>query len=356
MELFKYILKKPDGREWIEYRDHPYPQDFSYENVGLLRPPEWEAPHKRWNKMRREWVAVSASRQERPFLPPKEYCPLCPQKQAEFPTEIPKCSTPYQWAVFENMYPGLSLENVTGRCEVILYSAVHDACVSQLQLKQIRGLVRVWQDRSEQLAKLDRIEQVFIFENRGKEIGVTLHHPHGQIYAFDHVPAFIASELAAALAHYEETQECLVCSLRDYEISAAARVVFEADTIVAYIPEGARYPYEVHITSKNHRTVVEDLLPQEVADLALTLKAVTCALDQLFHSPMPYVMVHHQAPCQERGSKSYHWHIEFYPAKRNATKLKYLAGVESGAGMFINDTLAEEKARELRELICDMSL
>jgi UDPglucose--hexose-1-phosphate uridylyltransferase len=153
--------------------------------------------------------------------------------------------------------------------------------------------------------------------------------------------------------HHASTGECLICSMSNEEIKDGRRIVFSTDTIVAYVPFAARYPYEVHITSRAHRPLLQQLTSAERRDLALTLKTVLLKYDKLFSRPMPYIMAHHQARARDQQCPSYHWHIELYPPYRSAQKLKYLAGVESGTGFFINDTFPEEKAEELRRIEVD---
>jgi UDPglucose--hexose-1-phosphate uridylyltransferase len=358
--LHKFEWRKPDGRVWIQYSREPFSSDFGPAENGLIRPSTWTPPHLRWNAMRGEFVSISASRQDRPFLPPKEYCPLCASKSssdgAQLATEVPTTGTPYEWAVFENMFPGLSQsqEKHTGRCEVVLYSPRHESTLAQETLSQIEGLIAVWQDRCMEIAKDPLIEFIFPFENKGTEIGVTLHHPHGQIYAFNHVPPFIRAEYSMADQHYSEKGECLICRMAEDEVTHGERVVFETESIVAYIPYAARYPYEVHLTTKKHRPLIQQLTHEERRDLAVALKTVLMKYDKLFGFPMPYIMAHHQARARDANCSSYHWHIEIYPPYRTAQKLKYLAGVESGTGFFINDTFPEEKASELRQLTVDV--
>ena len=221
MKIYKYETAKADGRKWIQYDDVPFPDGYTPEDTGISRPDTWQAPHVRYNAMRDEWVAISASRQDRPFLPPKEYCPLCPQKEVQFDssgneikTEIPRGDRGYKWAVFENIFPGLSLSGEpTGHCEVVLYSPEHTGTLGDCDENHIKGLVHVWQDRSRSIGEFKDIKQVFIFENKGPEIGVTLHHPHGQIYSFTEVPPFLKKEQEVAARHYEEKGSCLVCDL-----------------------------------------------------------------------------------------------------------------------------------------------
>ncbi len=357
MNLFKYVFKKSDGREWIQYSLRPFPEDFKIKEEGLVRPADWSPPTLRLNRMRGEWVAISPSRNARPFLPPKEYCPLCPVSTfgidpngVEIKTDVPISSAPYEWAVFENMFPGVAMGEKTGFAEVILYSPEHQDTLAGSSLTQIEGLIHIWRDRSQTVGAMPGIEQVFIFENKGKEVGVTLHHPHGQLYALNHIPPFIAAELKASKDFFDKNKSCLQCDEIKNERNDKRRLVFENASMVAWIPEAARYPYEVHVSSKEHRAQIEDLTDLEVKDLAEALKAVLTKYDKVLTMPFPYLMVHHQAPHSLAKCDYYHWHIEFYPPYRMRDKLKYLAGVESGTGLFINDTIPEEKAAELRNL------
>ncbi|MBM3381284.1 MAG: galactose-1-phosphate uridylyltransferase [Betaproteobacteria bacterium] len=358
--LHKFEWRKPDGRAWIQYSRAPFAKDHQPTAAGLVRPGTWTPPHLRWNAMRGEFVSISASRQDRPFLPPREYCPLCPTTPladgTQLDTEVPHGVGNYEWAVFENMFPGLSLsgETPTGKCEVVLYSPRHDSTLAREPLSQIEGLVHVWQDRCKEISRDPNIEFVFPFENKGTEVGVTLHHPHGQIYAFNHLPPFIKNEHLAAQAHFEKNKQCLICSLTENELKDKNRIVFEGQEIVAFIPFAARYPYEVHITTRAHRPLLQQLTPSECRELSIALKTILMKYDALFGFPMPYIMAHHQAAARDENCSHYHWHIEIYPPYRTAQKLKYLAGVESGTGFFINDTYPEEKAAELRKIEVDI--
>ncbi len=355
MGLEKFEFVKSDGRKWIQYHRTAAPRPELREE-GLVRPADWQAPEIRYNAMRDEFLAISASRNNRPFLPPAEYCPLCPVDQfAKDPqgiaclTDAPIMSRTYEWAVFENMFPGLSAQGETGHCEVILYSPDHKQTLGGCSLEHIEGLIEVWQDRSREVGAMPHVKQVFIFENKGTEVGVTLHHPHGQLYAFHHQPPFIARELAAAEKFYQAEGRCLLCAIAEKE-SRGPRLVARTDDLIAFVPEAARYPYEVQITSLQHRPLIEQLNGSEVKQLAQLLKAVIAKYNGVLSMEFPYIMVHHQCPAGDAQNPCYHWHIEFYPPYRAPGKLKYLAGVESGTGLFINDTIPEVKAEELRRL------
>jgi UDPglucose--hexose-1-phosphate uridylyltransferase len=204
-------------------------------------------------------------------------------------------------------------------------------------------LAEVWTDRYRDLSARRGIKYVYIFENRGEQVGVTLHHPHGQIYAYPFVPPVAASELA------RRTGECLQCELVADELKTKRRVLINEGGLIAYVPLYARWPYEVHMAPRAHRAALPDLAPAGRLALLVAMQRITRAYDRLFEVPMPYMMAMHQSPVE--ASEQAHLHVEFYPILREQGKLKYLAGSESGAGVFINDTLAEESAERLRAVL-----
>jgi len=318
----------------------------------------------RYNPLLGEWLATATHRQDRTFLPPADFCPLCPTKPGSFPTEVPEPT--YDIVAFENRFPSLKrnpdppaiepdgiykVEPSIGVCEVVLYSPDHNTSLAKEPVEKIHKLVRVWRDRFEQLEKHSFVKYVFIFENKGEAVGVTLHHPHGQIYAYPFVPPVVLKELAQSNDYFEETGRCLICDILEKEKAFEKRIVVENDSFAAYIPFFARYPYELHITPKRHLQAFTDFSDAEARDMAAILKQVLAAFDRLFDRSFPYIMSIHQRPTDGSHYDHYHFHIEFYPPMRTAEKLKYLAGSEAGAGMFINDTLPETKAEELRDLI-----
>ena len=315
----------------------------------------------RWHPLLGEWVATATHRQGRTFLPPADFCPLCPTKPGGFPTEVP--AEDYDIVVFENRFPSLQSDPPApaveptelypvrpgrGVCEVVVYTPHHSSTLADEPVEQIHKLVRVWADRTRELGALDFVRYVFVFENKGEAIGVTLHHPHGQIYAYPFVPPRVAKELEQMGAHHLKTGRCLVCDIARGELTDGRRVVAENDSFVAVVPFFARWPYEVHVYSARHMQALTDMTDAEQRDLASMLKTVTAAFDGLFDVSFPYMMALHQRPTDGGAYDHYHFHVEFYPPLRTKTKLKYLAGSETGAGLFINDTLAEEKAAELR--------
>ena len=321
----------------------------------------------RWDPTLREWVAYATHRQDRTFLPPAEYCPLCPTEPGGFPTEVPKDH--YDIVVFENKFPSLSPDapepdergtaltpTAPGRgvCEVVLYSDDHDATLAGMSERRIRNLVEVWADRYGELGSREEVRYVFIFENKGEAIGVTLHHPHGQIYAYPFIPPRPKKELEAAREYRTESGRCLHCDLVSQEHEDGRRIVAKGEHFSAFVPFYAHFPFEAHVYSRRCAPSIADLDASERNDLARVLKRLLTGYDALFGFSLPYMMVMHQSPTDgEDYDGVAHFHIEFYPPNRTADKLKYLAGSETGAGAYVVDTLPEQTAGTLRAAVED---
>ncbi len=322
----------------------------------------------RWNPTLEEWVITATHRQDRTFFPPPDYNPLAPTKPGGFPTEIPAAD--YEIVVFENKFPSLKPDVITpsiegtdltpvlpaqGACEVICYTPDADTELAVQPLTKIRELICVWSDRFRELNVREYVKYVYIFENKGKEIGVTLAHPHGQIYAYPFVPPIADKELKAARTYFDKNGRNLYEAIIQQELSDEQRVVTKNEDFIAIVPFYARYPYEVHIIARGNHTAITDFNDKEQESLAAILKDVTGRYNALWNRSMPYIMLMHQRSSgnsaeQEQEQQSYRFHIEFYPPYRTPDKLKYLAGSEAGAGAFINDTLAEVTAKILREV------
>lgn len=309
-----------------------------------------------------QWRMFASHRQDRTFLPSEQLCPLCPTVDGDRPTEIPRPS--FEVAVFDNRFPALTahppppamagsdlypVAPALGANEVVVYSDQHQPTAAELGPARMEKVIAVWAERYGELGRRDEIAYVFIFENRGEAIGVTLHHPHGQIYAYPEIPPLPATELAAATAYLEATGRCVLCDVVARERSDGVRLVAQNGSFVAFVPFAARFPYEVHVASRRHATSVTDLTDPERRLLAELLVTVRRGLDGLFGFPLPLVMSVHQAPTDDAGWLPVsHLHIEFTPVHRNATKLKYLAGSELGGGAFINDAAPETTAAAIR--------
>ncbi|MBI3978469.1 MAG: galactose-1-phosphate uridylyltransferase [Chloroflexi bacterium] len=324
------------------------------------RPPS-AGPELRWNPLRGEWTIVAAQRMDRPLTTAGDHCLLCPGGP-----EMPEA---YTIACFENRFPSLlpnppgvpatprfdaaafATTPAAGVCEVVMYAPEHDASLSTLPVGRVARLLDVLADRCRELAALPGVELVYPFENRGAAVGVTLHHPHGQIYAFPYLPPVLELEWSRARTA-AAVGGCLFCTLIAAEQADGRRIIAESRSFLAVVPFAARYPYEVHVLARRHgATSLADLDRAERADLAAALALVTRKYDNLYGFPLPYMMVFHQAPLRARqAADRWHLHVEFYPPMRSRDKLKYRASVETGAGSFINDSYPEEKAAELRAL------
>ncbi len=312
----------------------------------------------RYNPITGEWIIVSAATQVRPVQPSKTSCPICPGG-VEFPDILD-----YDLATFENRYPSLRRdapepnfrekgpfmkERALGICEVVVYTSKHDSSLPKMSPEQIHKLVKMWKERTRDLAKEDFIKYIFIFENRGKEVGASLPHPHGQIYAFPFIPMRIKAKIEAMKRWYEERKKCLICEVIENENE---RIVYETKHFIALVPFYARFPYEVHIYPKRHISGIVQLSEKEERDLAEILKIVTMKYDALFEQEFPYMMMLFQAPVnlEEEVNHFFHFHIEFNPPKRDKNKLKWMASVETGTWTFINPIFPEEAAKRLREV------
>lgn len=307
----------------------------------------------RWNPTVREWVSTASHRQGRPQMP-ADWCPFCPGSGRVpddydvyiYPNDFPAFSIP----AAEPSVAGDDFYRVArahGTCDVVLYHPDHSTSLPHLPVTHLTCVVRLWRRRFEELKRTPGIRYVLIFENKGEVIGVTMPHPHGQMYGFPFVPPRLEKELAVARRYKRSKRRCLYCDILRKERRARLRVVAENGSFTAFIPFYARWPYEVHIVARRHVESLDRFRPSEERALAEMLKWVTLKYDNLFGFSFPYMMLLHQAPVKGKFPY-YHFHIEFYPPHRSKTKLKYLASVETGSGAFLNDSLAEEKAAELR--------
>jgi UDPglucose--hexose-1-phosphate uridylyltransferase len=354
--MYSQTLVKPDGRPLTLYSRFPIA-------AGMTAPsprdqPVQANPHLRWHPLRGEWVAYASHRQGRTFMPPPEYNPLAPTHDPQFPTELPAGN--YDIAVFDNRFPCLipAARNAppeivetlpaNGACEVVVFAQDPHSSLSALPLDHLELLLQVWGDRTRVLSELSQIQYILPFENKGVEVGVTLHHPHGQIYAYPFVPPVPARMGDCQLAYYQQQQQGLLEDLIQKEIADNQRILYQDEWAIAFVPVCARYPYEVWIAPIQPAATFLDLTPEQRTGLARALKTVTLKYDGLWQRSFPYLMAWFQAPVNGLPHPEWHLHAEFYPPYRTRDRLKYLAGTELGAGMFANDALPEEKAKELQ--------
>ncbi|SEG58961.1 UDPglucose--hexose-1-phosphate uridylyltransferase [Thermomonospora echinospora] len=336
------VTRLADGRELI-YFDR---RDDAVRDAVDTRPPDGPpaASELRHDPLLDEWVTIAAHRQRRTFLPGDDACPLCPSAPGR-PTEIPAAD--YEVAVLENRFPAFRPEATGGRCEVVCFSSDHRVSFADLPPAQVRTVVEAWADRTAELSATPGVEQVFCFENRGEEIGVTLHHPHGQIYAYPFVPPRTRQMLRAVRRHAERTGGDLFAELLAAERREGARVVVANELWTAFVPHAARWPFEVHLYPHRRVPDIPALDEAERDAFARLYLDVLDRFDRLFDRPAPYVSAWHQAPVRE--GRDLAWlHLRLFSIRRAADRLKYLAGSEAAMGAFLNDVRPEEAARLLR--------
>ncbi|MEV7795561.1 galactose-1-phosphate uridylyltransferase [Streptomyces sp. NPDC087512] len=348
----KTSTRLADGRELVYYDL----RDDTVRDAVDRRPPERTVTSSeiRRDPLLGDAVAVASHRQGRTYHPPADECPLCPSRGGRL-SEIPDSS--YDVVVFENRFP--SLAGDSGRCEVVCFTPDHHASFADLGEEQAGLVLDAWTDRTSELSHLPSVEQVFCFENRGTEIGVTLGHPHGQIYAYPFTTPRTALMLRSLAAHKEATGgENLFDAVVERE-RAGERVVLEGEHWVAFVPYAAHWPYEVHLYPKRR---VPDLLGLDEAARAEFPRVYLELLrrfDRLFgegEPPTPYIAAWHQAPFGTLAAPDgvtrddFALHLELFTIRRTSGKLKFLAGSESGMNVFINDVPPERAAGRLREV------
>lgn len=388
--LWKTSGKLADGREIIYFDEAPGSGRAALTDRRELPASGNGGSVLRWDALAGEWVIVAAQRQDRTFLPPTEQCPLCPSREGRL-TEIPAAD--YDVVVFENRFPSLrglapwpgghtgpagggprDIGGVaqpprpadtgppetggvpqlpgTGRCEVVCFTSDHTSSFAGLTPARVRTVLEAWADRSAALGALPGIEQVYCFENRGEEIGVTLHHPHGQIYGFPFVTPRTARMLSQARAHAAAGRGNLFDSLVAGELAAGMRVVARNDHWTAFVPAAARWPYEVLLFPVQRVATLPALTEPARASFGEIYLDLLRRFDALFGPPMPYIAAWHQAPGgDEFAAREFGLHLQLFSIRRAAGKLKYLAGTESGMGVWVSDVAPEEAAQRLRRAL-----
>lgn len=378
-----------DGRELLYYDDPgtTLPPERRPDERDL--PPRPETATMRRDVLTGDWISVAASRQSRVVMPPADLDPLAPQTPTN-PSELPSA---YDVAVFENRSPsfgpaldepvgdapaaadpahglgdlaapGLGRSRTSvGRCEVVCFSPERTGSFGTQTVTRARTVIEAWADRTAALSALPGVRQVFVFENRGAEIGVTLQHPHGQIYAYP----YVTPRTQLLLASLEREGADLFDRIIDFE-QAGPRVLLEGEHWIAYVPFAARWPIEVHLAPRRHVPDFAALSAAERDELAPLYLRLLRGVDALyptdpsgadldgaapgrpFAGGTPYIAAWHQAPV-EVGREAARLHLQLTSPRRGADKLKFLAGSEAAMGAWIGDIPPEQAAERLREAL-----
>lgn len=340
-----------------------------------------EVPHRRYNPLRREWVLVSPQRTARPWqgevsgasgfsgVHYDPECYLCPGNRRAGGEVTPAYESVY---VFDNDYPALLphrdspeprmveaspprptgnllvAEPERGRCRVLCFHPDHSLTLARMDSLSIRRVVDAWSEEYRLLGEDFRYVQ--IFENRGAMMGASNPHPHGQIWATEHLPDEPAAETSALADYRRAHAACLLCEYAQREQLAGVRVVCQNDGFLAVVPWWAIWPFETLVLAKRHLRSLLDFSEAERDGLADILKQVTARYDNLFQTSFPYTMGFHQAPCDGDAHDEWHFHAHFYPPLlRSATVRKYMVGFEM-LGMPQRDITAESAAERLKAL------
>jgi galactose-1-phosphate uridylyltransferase (family 1) len=349
-----------DGREILYFDDDRSTEPRDAVDPRDL-PPVSTRSQLRHDVLLDEWVAIASHRQSRTFLPPADQCPLDPSRPGH-PTEIPEAD--YEVVVFENRFPSLAtsvdrdvrptvpgggpagLRPGFGRCEVVVFTSDHGRIFAELGAGRARLVVDVWAERTEALGSIPGIEYVFCFENHGEEIGVTLSHPHGQIYAYPYLPPRTEKILASVRRHRDSTGGDLFAEVVASERSGP-RVVTANEHWTAFVPAAARWPYEVQLFPHRKVPDLPALTSEERDAFVAVYLDVLGRFARRFDTPMPYIASWNQAPVHT-GREDWWLHLQVFSIRRAPGKLKYLAGSESGMGAFVTDTNPEDVAEQLR--------
>ena len=341
MKFHRHDHKKLDGRSLYLYSR----EERDYTVTNDVEGPYTPNPHLRWHPLRREWVAYNAGRNTRTLNPPKDFNPLAPVQVDGFPGEIPV--TDFEVAVFENRWPGLAQVSVgvgddcppaKGVCEVVVYSMHDEGSLHDLSVDHIALLLQAWADRYRALSALPEVQYVMPFESRGAHVGVTLPHPHGQIYAFPFLPPVIERQARAQMENQALT--------RLVHAPEAKYVVEDRDHTVTLPPEYGRYPYECWVMPKTPVMAPDDMSDEALLDFAAALKNAQKRLDAFFGGKTPLVMWCALPP--KGFESSWPFHIQLWPMQRGENKFKFLASVEQVTGVYLVDVLPEEAAEQLR--------
>ncbi|KFF30976.1 galactose-1-phosphate uridylyltransferase [Bifidobacterium bombi] len=339
----------------------------------------YAAPQMRRDPLTGDWIPMATARMNRPITAGLKKTASGNPLAARIPGsayqdgEVP--DTDYDVVVFENRFPSMvqvpGVDNTTsfvdgnhlwqtrpaaGRCEVICFDPNESGLPADLPVERLRTVVEAWAFRTVELSHLEGIEQIFPFENHGQEIGVSLAHPHGQVYCYPYMPAKMEAELTHTEEYFEQTGGNLLRDLMAAEIDAGKRVVMRNHSWVAYVPAAARWPLEVHVAPLRDVLTLDELNDQERWDLAQMYSTLLKRGNAFFDTgdgkgmDLPYISAWHQAPVRDPRRAHYRLNLQFFSFRRAANKIKYLAGSESGMAAWVSDTTPELIAQRFLEL------
>ncbi|HEX5283668.1 MAG TPA: UDP-glucose--hexose-1-phosphate uridylyltransferase [Bryocella sp.] len=336
-----------------------------------------ESPHRRWNPLRREWVVVSPHRTQRPWqgqteetatATAKQYdpeCYLCPGNMRAGGHRTPVYTATY---VFDNDFAalksdvppakfdlnGAGLLHATterGVCRVLCFDPRHDLTLATMEAGAIRRVVDVWAEQERELSSREEIHYVQIFENRGALMGASNPHPHGQIWATEHIPNEPAAELLSQSEYLAKHGRLLLMDYLELELTQRERIVAENDSWVTLVPFWAVWPFETLLLPRTHLRNINELDAAGRDGLASMLKTVTAGYNRVFNAPFPYSMGFHGAPCDSNEHKEWQLHVHFYPPLlRSATIRKFMVGFEL-LGSPQRDITPESAAETLRRVM-----
>lgn len=358
----KISAKLSDGRDLFYFDDANSKLSPERKTDTREAAPRPNVAEMRLDSLTGDWISVAAARHNRAFLPPAHQCPLCPTTDENL-SELPDV---FDVAVFENKSPSFgpdlleeddenysvvanlelgSTRKSVGRCEVVVFSPAHLGSLGEMPVERVRTVIEAWADRTAHLKTLPGVRQVFPFENRGQEIGVTLHHPHGQIYAYPYVTPRTAKVLQSIKAYGPN----LFADTLAFE-QASERVLIKGEHFTAYVPFAGRWPVEIHLLPHRHVNDFTQLSSDECDELAETYSRLLGAMDRIYSTPTPYISAWHQAPLVA-GGENVRLQLQITSPRRAEDKLKYLAGSESAMGAFIADFPPEVTAKLIREAL-----
>lgn len=380
---FFYLDDEPDyvcgkkTRQLADPRDLPYRFAPYLDADGNEVP--YAAPQMRRDPLTGDWIPMATARMNRPItIGPGATAtgnPLAARKPGDPYQDGEVPDTDYNVVVFENRFPsmvqvpGVLNETVevdddplwlqrpaSGRCEVICFDPNEHGLPADLPVERLRTVVEAWAFRTAELSAIDGLEQIYVFENHGQEIGVSLAHPHGQIYAYPFIAPKLEQELKHTEAYHERTGGNLLADIMRAEIDAGERVIMRNGSWVAYVPAAARWPLEVHVQPLRDVRTLDELDDHERWDLAQMYSQLLKRGNMFFDTgdgkgmDLPYIAAWHQAPVHDPRGGHYRLNLQFFSFRRAANKIKYLAGSESGMAAWVSDTTPELIAQRFHEL------